>query len=87
MLIPCVSEISHSSSFIKAIHTNKTTKPVLHLITTQGFNPYIYEPNDGVVTLRSQKRWSCGHTIEIEANHSEVLLHEDTVNHLQTWLK
>lgn len=82
-----LSEIAHNSSFIRTIHNIKTTKPVLHLITTHGFNPYIYEPNDGVVTLRSQQRWSCGISYEIYANHSEVLLHEDTVLHLQNWLK
>lgn len=81
-----LSEIAHNSSFIKSIHSNKTKKPVLHMITTHGFNPYIYEPNDGVVTLRSQQRWSCGSTVEIEANHSEVLLHEDTVDSLKKWL-
>lgn len=81
-----LSEISHSSKFIRSIHTQQTVKPALHIITTHGFNPYIYEANDGVVTLRSQQRWSCGQTCEVEANHSEVLLHEDTVEHLQNWL-
>lgn len=81
-----LSEISHNSKFIRAIHAQQTVKPALHIITTHGFNPYIYETNDGVVTLRSQQRWSCGQTVEVEANHSEVLLHEDTVNHLQNWL-
>lgn len=82
-----LSEIAHNSKFIRNIHAQKISNPVLHLITTHGFNPYIYEPNDGVVTVRSQQRWNCGKAIEIAANHSEVLLHEDTVNHLKNWLQ
>ena len=81
-----LSEIANNSKFIRNLHQQKITKPTLHLVTTHGFNPYIYEPNDGVVTVRSQTRWSCGQVIQIDANHSEVLLHEDTVNHLKNWL-
>jgi esterase/lipase len=81
-----LTEISHNSKFIRQIHQQKVIKPTLHLVTTHGFNPYIYEPNDGVVTVRSQTRWSCGQVHEIYANHSEVLLHEDTVKYLKNWL-
>jgi triacylglycerol esterase/lipase EstA (alpha/beta hydrolase family) len=81
-----LSEIANNSKFIRQLHAQKVNKPTLHLITTHGFNPYIYEQNDGVVTVRSQKRWQCGQTYEILANHSEVLLHEDTVNQLKIWL-
>lgn len=82
-----LSEIAHNSSFIRNIHYQKIDKPVLHIITTHGFNPYIYEPNDGVVTLRSQQRWSCGRSVMVDANHSEVLLHEDTVSAIKEWLE
>lgn len=82
-----LSEISQNSKFIKQIHQKKYTIPVLHLITTQGYNPYMFEQNDGVVTLRSQKKWSCGTVAEIDANHSEVLLHEKTVEKLSNWFK
>lgn len=82
-----LSEISQNSKLIKHIHSQKYHVPALHIITTQGYNPYMFEANDGVVTLRSQKKWSCGTTLEIDANHSEVLLHEKTVNALSNWLK
>ena len=82
-----LSEIAHNSKMVRAIHNQEIKTPVLHIITTHGFNPYIYEPNDGVVTLRSQQRWSAGQSVEVAANHSEVLLHEDTVNILKNWLK
>lgn len=82
-----LAEISQNSKFIRTLHSTKISKPVLHIISTNGFNPYIYEPNDGVVTLRSQQRWKAGQQIEVAANHSEVLLHEDTVQHLKKWLE
>ena len=81
-----LSEIANNSKFIRQLHSQKISTPTLHLVTTHGFNPYIYEPNDGVVTVRSQMRWKCGEVHEIHANHSEVLLHEDTVNHIKNWL-
>jgi len=80
-----LSEISQNSKFIKHIHSQKYALPVHHIITTHGYNPYMFEPNDGVVSVRSQKKWACGKTTDIDANHSEVLLHEKTVDILRNW--
>lgn len=55
------------------------TKPVLHLVSTRGFNPFIYEDNDGVVPLRSQRDWHCGEVMDIDANHYEILQHPDAI--------
>lgn len=81
-----LSEISSSGKFIKSIHSQNYNVPVLHLISTMGFNPYMYETNDGVITLRTQKAWSTGKSIEIHSNHSEIMLDKQTVNILDDWL-
>jgi len=82
-----LSEISQNSKFIKQIHSQQYEVPILHIVTTHGYNPYMFEANDGVVSVRSQTKWSCGTTFEISANHSEVLLHEKTVETLTNWFE
>jgi pimeloyl-ACP methyl ester carboxylesterase len=52
--------------------------PVLHLIANKGYNPFIYEANDGVLPLKVQTAWSCGTMVEISANHYEILQSEAT---------
>ena len=46
-----LAEISTDSSYIRNMHAQSYTKPVQHLIATSGFNPFIYQPNDGVLPL------------------------------------
>lgn len=74
-----MNDISSHSSFINGMKNIRTEKPVQHLISTVGFNPWLYEPNDGVVTLRSQRAVALGPVHEIDANHSEILMTEQTV--------
>ena len=59
------------------------TKPVLHLIASRGFNPFIYEDSDGVLPRKVQNGWHCGKILPVEANHYEILQHQDTVQQLQ----
>lgn len=74
-----VNDISSSGEFIKNIKTSVVTKPVQHLISTCGFNPWMYEPNDGVITVRSQRAYALGETFDIEANHVEIMMNSETV--------
>lgn len=76
---PYIKEIAHNSRFVKSIHDQEYFMPVQHIISTKGYNPFIYEENDGVVTLKSQRGWAAGGVHEIPANHAEVMLHDDTV--------
>lgn len=75
-----LGEIASYSKFIDKIHKAKYTKPVQHIITTQGFNPWMFEPSDGVVSVKSQRSWHADNAIihNIEANHSEVMMHSQT---------
>lgn len=83
---PYVREIANGSRFINHIHEVPYMMPVQHIISTKGYNPYINEECDGVVTLRSQRGWSAGEVHEIPANHSEVMMHDDTVRLLKEFI-
>jgi len=80
-----LSEISSSSKFIRQLHEMSNSKPTLRIITTAGFNPFMWEPNDGVVTVRSQRYQSHGIYKDIESNHQEVMLDMQTVDILRDW--
>lgn len=83
-----MQEISSTSSFIETLTKRVITQPCQHLISTQGFNPWIYEPNDGVVTVRSQKAHAWGPQWMISANHCEIMLEPQTVKILENfWQK
>ena len=69
-----IKEIASHSEFIINLRKQLINKPVQHLISTHGFSPWIYESNDGVVTLRSQRAMNFGEVHNIPANHSEIML-------------
>ena len=60
--------------------------PVQHIITTRGFNPYMFDENDGVVSLTSQRGWSVGDVYEIAANHAEIMQHDDCIKQIKTFI-
>lgn len=74
-----VNDISSAGDFIKSIKTSSVIKPIQHLISTCGFNPWMYEPNDGVITIKSQRSYALGKTHDIAANHVEIMMHDHTV--------
>jgi pimeloyl-ACP methyl ester carboxylesterase len=49
------------------------------VITIVGNNPLMYEPNDGVVSLRSQLAVPHAEQIQVSLNHFEVLMSDATV--------
>ena len=81
-----INEVAYRSMFMQRLHRTKYSQPVQHLISTAGFNPYMYEDNDGVVTLKSQRGWAAGPTIEIAANHAEIMLRDETVAQLSSFI-
>mgnify|MGYP003327662183 FL=1 len=63
-------------------HGNKIDikHPWTNIVTVKGSAPWIHEPNDGVVTIASQKHHNKGmELIEIDYNHYEVVLTDQTV--------
>ena len=82
-----ISKISNSSRHVREIHDlNYDHLPVLHLIANKGFNPFIYESNDGVLPLKVQTGWTCGEVAEISANHYEILQSDATVSAVKNFI-
>lgn len=74
-----IGDVASDSHIMRRTKTRVYEKPVLHLISTRGFNPFVYEENDGVVPLKSQRDWSCGEVVDVAANHYEILQHPDSI--------
>lgn len=49
------------------------------VVTCVGNNPMMFEPNDGVVSLKSQMALPHAEQIKVDLNHFEVLLSDTTV--------
>lgn len=73
-----LNDISDYSEFIRSIKQTKTSKPIQHLVSMIGFHPWMYEPNDGVITIRSQLTYSLGPVYKIDTNHIESVLSDKT---------
>lgn len=82
-----IAEITNRSHIIKDIHRHQFTKPVLHLIANRGYNPFIYEHNDGVLPYAVQTGWACGDMREIAANHYEILQSQDTLRQIDDFIQ
>lgn len=54
--------------------------PWLNIVSTKGHVPWIMGDNDGVITLDSMRNHTKLETIDIAANHYEILLHDQVVN-------
>lgn len=76
-------DVKSTSLVIKEIQRTVIKKPVLSLVTTGGGNPLLGEPNDGTVTIRSQKAIKGLNYINYDLNHFEVLLSDRIVNKIQ----
>lgn len=50
------------------------------VVTTRGQSPWIVDPNDGVVTLKSMRSRQDFELIEVELNHYEVVLSDRVVS-------
>lgn len=62
-----------------------TDKKVYHIVSTEGFNPFMVEQNDGVVTVNSQLHGKHPKHL-VSANHHEILQHDDTLDAINTFL-
>ena len=82
-----IGEITNRSHIVKDIQKHSYTKPVLHLVANRGYNPFIYEQNDGVLPYKVQTGWSCGPICEIAANHYEILQSSDSIANISRFLR
>lgn len=84
--IDVFKDITPTSDVIRRIAANKLHNQVLSIISTSGSLPLSLEPNDSVVTVRSQRALPYGRKVEVKATHFEVLLHDAVVKHLRTFI-
>ena len=61
--------------------------PWCNIVTTRGNSPWIATPNDGVVTVESQRKHLGFDYIDVAANHYEVLMDPETVTIVQARIK
>jgi pimeloyl-ACP methyl ester carboxylesterase len=51
-----------------------------NVVTTKGSSPWIYEDNDGIVTIKSMKHRKDMEFVEIDLNHYEVIISNRVVD-------
>jgi YD repeat-containing protein len=65
--------IRTTSPILRSLNKVGPIVPTLNIITTEGQHVLVSKPNDGVVTIESQKEFA-GYHIEFPFNHFEVLM-------------
>lgn len=76
-----IKDIGPSSWAMKHAQQIQISHQWTNVVTTQGSAPWIPQPNDGVVTIASQKRRNdIMELIEIDCNHYEVVLNDRVVD-------
>jgi len=80
-------DIGPSSWAMKQADKIKIQHPWTNIVTVQGQSPFMHEPNDGVVTIASQKHHEDMELIEVDYNHYEVVLAESVVKIIKERVK
>jgi pimeloyl-ACP methyl ester carboxylesterase len=72
-------DIGPSSWVMKQASRIKIQHPWTNIVTVTGQSPFIVEPNDGVVTIASQRHHADMELIEVDCNHYEVVLSDAVI--------
>ena len=80
-------DIGPSSWAMKQANKIKIQHPWTNIVTIKGQSPFIHEPNDGVVTIASQKHHIDMELVEIDYNHYEVVLSDQVVKLIKQRIK
>ena len=72
-------DIGPSSWVMKQASRIKIQHPWTNIVTVKGQSPFMHEPNDGVVTIASQKHHEDMELVEVDYNHYEVVLSDVVV--------
>lgn len=67
-------DIGPSSWAMKQADKIKIQHPWTNVVTVKGQSPFMHEPNDGVVSIASQKHHKDMELVDVEYNHYEVVL-------------
>ena len=72
-------DIGPNSWAMKQADRIKIQHPWTNIVTVKGQSPFMHEPNDGVVTIASQKHHADMELVEVDCNHYEVVLSDVVV--------
>jgi len=72
-------DIGPSSWAMKQADKIKIQHPWTNVVTIKGQSPFMHEPNDGVVSIASQKHHKDMELLEVDYNHYEVVLSEQVI--------
>jgi hypothetical protein len=64
---------------MKQANRIKIQHPWTNIVTLKGQSAFMHEPNDGVVTIASQKHHKDMELIEVDYNHYEVVLSDEVI--------
>lgn len=81
------SDVSLSNRLIQSISAYEVKTPMFSIVTIAGGTPLKNEPNDGVVTIRSQKALTGPTYKEYETNHFEILQCDDAINDIKYFIR
>ena len=82
-----MKDIGPASWAMKQANRIKTQHPWTNIVTVKGQSPFMIQPNDGVVTIASQKYHADMELVEIDYNHYEVVLSERVVDIIKDRIK
>jgi pimeloyl-ACP methyl ester carboxylesterase len=80
-------DIGPSSWVMKQADKIKIQHPWTNVVTVKGQSAFMHEPNDGVVTIASQKHHVDMELIEVDYNHYEVVLAEPVIKIIKERIK
>jgi pimeloyl-ACP methyl ester carboxylesterase len=72
-------DIGPSSWAMRQADKIKIQHPWTNIVTVKGQSPFMHEPNDGVVTIASQRHHEDMELIEVDCNHYEVVLSDAVI--------
>jgi pimeloyl-ACP methyl ester carboxylesterase len=79
-------DIGPSSWAMTQANNIKIQHPWTNIVTVKGQSPFMTEPNDGVVSIVSQKHHADMELLEVDYNHYEVVLSDQVVDIIKTRL-
>jgi pimeloyl-ACP methyl ester carboxylesterase len=77
-------DIGPSSWVMRQADKIKIQHPWTNIVTVKGQSPFLHEPNDGVVTIASQRHHVDMELVEVDYNHYEVVLSDLVVKLIQS---
>jgi pimeloyl-ACP methyl ester carboxylesterase len=80
-------DIGPSSWAMKQANNIKIQHPWTNIVTVKGQSAFMHEPNDGVVTIASQRHHADMELIEVDYNHYEVVLAEPVIKIIKDRVK